>query len=167
MYDTKILISPELADVLQHWDIKQYGPAYSGESAGLDLYYTGKDAIYWEKDETPRLLGSEQPVKLIPTGLRVAIPPGYVGLILDRGSISKTPLIRRAGVVDSGYTDEVFVNLTRPSGANYYMIHPGDKLPVQLVVVACLNRFTSITEQEFLAHVAEAKRQSGKVGSSD
>ena len=43
------------------------------------------------------------------TGVHMAIPSGYVGLIFPRSSISKTGLSLRnsVGVIDSGYRGEV------------------------------------------------------------
>jgi dUTP pyrophosphatase len=43
------------------------------------------------------------------TGLAVEIPPGFVGLIFPRSSISKTVLrlVNSVGVIDSGYRGEI------------------------------------------------------------
>lgn len=47
---------------------------------------------------------------IIKTGLRVAIPEGYVGLIWDRsGMAAKHSIHCLAGVIDSGYRGEVGV----------------------------------------------------------
>lgn len=161
-----ITANEKLTKVLKEKGVDHYGPAYSGESVGLDLYYTGDAVLVVSRG---RVLNNEtrEVVKLVPTGLRVALPKKWVGLILDRGSISKTDLIRRAGVVDPGYTDEVFVNLVElPLGGEYF-IYPGDKLPVQMVCVPVDNEFNLVTEEEFTKIVADAKRKQGKTGSSD
>ncbi|MGM5482215.1 MAG: dUTP diphosphatase [Nanobdellota archaeon] len=48
--------------------------------------------------------------KIIKTGLQMAIPKGYVGLIWDRsGMAAKYTLHTLAGVIDSGYRGEVGV----------------------------------------------------------
>jgi dUTP pyrophosphatase len=50
--------------------------------------------------------------KIIKTGLKMAIPEGYVGLIWDRsGLAAKNGIHVLAGVVDSGYRGEVGVVL--------------------------------------------------------
>ena len=47
------------------------------------------------------------------TGLHVAIPEGYVGLIFPRSSISKTPhsLANSVGVIDSDYRGEIGIRM--------------------------------------------------------
>jgi dUTP pyrophosphatase len=43
----------------------------------------------------------------VPTGIQVAVPAGYVGLVWDKSGISLKGMHRLAGVVDSGYRGEV------------------------------------------------------------
>jgi len=69
-------------------------PAYKG-SAGYDLCLREGEVLRIE----PR---SRAKVEL---DLRTEFDPGYVGLVLDRGSIGNKGLIRLAGVVDSDYRD--------------------------------------------------------------
>ena len=45
------------------------------------------------------------------TGLAVAIPPGYVGLILERSGLATRGVHVGGGVIDSGYTGEVCIIL--------------------------------------------------------
>ena len=52
----------------------------------------------------------------VPTGLKIAIPRGYVGLIRDRSSVAwKQGLTTLAGVIDSGYRGEWLVVLLNTS----------------------------------------------------
>jgi len=72
--------------------------------AGLDLFSV-----------VDRVLGPGE-VYAVPTGLQVAIPPGYVGLVWDKSGISLKGVHRLAGVVDAGYRGEVqvvMINLGR------------------------------------------------------
>lgn len=46
-------------------------------------------------------------MKPIPTGIQVAIPEGYVGLIWDKSGLSLQAVHRLAGVIDSGYRGEI------------------------------------------------------------
>jgi len=47
---------------------------------------------------------------IVPTGIQMAIPEGYVGLVWDRsGLAAKHSLHCLAGVIDSGYRGEVGV----------------------------------------------------------
>ncbi len=45
----------------------------------------------------------------VPTGIQVAIPQGFVGLVWDKSGISLKGVHRLAGVVDAGYRGEVQV----------------------------------------------------------
>ena len=151
----------DLKNTLQANEVESYAPAYGGESAGLDLYNSGPSVTIKSVSDF-----SYQNKILIPTGLRIIVPEGYVALIQERGSITKTPLKVRAGVIDSGYTGEVFVNLIN-TGSEEYTLDSNIKLPVQVVVVKCDNEFVVVNEDEYLDITLSSKRKSGKVGSSD
>lgn len=155
----KIYCNEILEKVLKNKNIDQYTPAYGGESAGLDLYNCGKDIIINPISNTDERV-------LIPTGIRMIVPKGYVALVQERGSVTKTPLKVRAGVIDSGYTGEVFVNCIN-TGHDVYTIYEKTKLPFQIVVVKCDNDFQVVSEEEYLTLTSTAQRQDGQVGSSD
>ena len=162
-----ICISSNLKKLLNNKsiDIKDYLPAYNGESAGLDLYNSGNSIDIMPS--SGKYITKEPNLKvLISTGLKVSIPKGYVGLIQERGSIIKTPLKVRAGVIDSGYNGEIFVNCVNISSKNY-RIHENEKLPFQLVVVKCDNEYNLVTEEEYLNTTSNSSRKAGKIGSSD
>ena len=73
-------------------------PRYSHRAdAGLDLF-SSIDCVL----EAGQILA-------IPTGIQVAIPQGFVGLIWDKSGLSLQGVHRLAGVVDSGYRGEVKV----------------------------------------------------------
>jgi len=141
--------------------VKDYIPAYNGESAGLDLYNAGNNITILPQTVLPK-----NNKTLIGTGLKMKVPKGYVALIQERGSITKTPLKVRAGVIDSGYTGEVFVNLIN-TGSEEYTLNSNEKLPVQVVVVKCDNEFSVVDEDEYLNITDSSMRKSGKIGSSD
>lgn len=156
----KILTNDKLDKILKTKNIKSYTPSYNGESAGLDLYNCGEDVIIKSiHDENHKRT-------LISTGIRMLVPKGYVALVQERGSITKTNLKVRAGVIDSGYTGEVFVNLVNLSNKDK-IIYEGEKLPVQIVVVKCDNHYECITKEEYINLSSDYKRKEGKIGSSD
>ena len=142
-------------------NVKDYVPAYNGESAGLDLFNAGDHVTILPQSVLPK--NNKQ---LIGTGLKLQVPKGYVALVQDRGSSTKTPLKVRAGVIDSGYTGEVFVNLIN-TGSEEYTLDSNIKLPVQIVVVKCDNEFEVVSEEEYLNLSRDSSRKEGKVGSSD
>ena len=150
-----------LKEALRVNEVDSYAPAYGGESAGLDLYNSGPSIIL-----NPVSDFSYQNKILIPTGLRIIVPEGYVALIQERGSITKTPLKVRAGVIDRGYTGEIFVNAVNVS-QNEFTLQQHQKLPFQLVVVKCDNHFQEIKEEEYLNLTSSHLRKDGIVGSSD
>jgi len=86
-------------------DEKAIVPTYGTEaSAGADLYALLDDEISIKPGE----------MKMISTGLAMAIPDGYVGLIYARSSLgSKKGLApaNKVGVIDSDYRGEVKVPL--------------------------------------------------------
>ena len=70
--------------------------------AGLDLY-----ALH-PADIPP---GGRE---LISTGVHVAIPPGYVGMICPRSGLAHKhglTVLNAPGIIDAGYTGEIKVNL--------------------------------------------------------
>ena len=72
--------------------------------AGLDLCYQAADG-----PESVDLRWGE--VRKFPTGLRVAIPPGYVGRTCERSSMGSRGVTVHGGVNDAGYTGQLFVML--------------------------------------------------------
>lgn len=68
----------------------------------------------------------------VPTGIQMAIPFGYVGLIWDKSGIALCGVHRLAGVVDAGYRGEVKVVLTN-LGQEPFVITPGMKIAQMLI----------------------------------
>ncbi len=75
---------------------------------------------------------------LVDTGLKVAIPAGYVGIIKSRsGLAAKHSLEVGAGVIDCGYTGEVRVLIYNHSYRDYE-IGRGDKVAQMVIVPICM-----------------------------
>ena len=70
--------------------------------------------------------------RAISTGIQVAIPDGYVGLIWDKSGISLKNIHRLAGVVDSGYRGEIKVVMTNLS-TEAFAIEKGMKIAQILI----------------------------------
>lgn len=76
--------------------------------------------------------------KMIHTGLKVAIPMGYCGLIFARSGLASKRGLRPAncvGVIDSDYRGEIIVALHNDSD-ECQTIYNGDRI-AQLVVMPC------------------------------
>ncbi|MHB8055297.1 MAG: dUTP diphosphatase [Candidatus Aminicenantales bacterium] len=88
--------------------------------AGMDLFACG------DKTLAP---GELYPV---PTGIQMAIPRGFVGLIWDKSGVSLKGVHRLAGVVDAGYRGEIQVVLIN-LGRELYEIKAGMKIAQMLI----------------------------------
>ena len=100
-------------------------PAYakSGD-AGADLISTIDTTIYPEERA------------VIPTGLSLAIPQGYVGLIHPRSGLAMNhgiSIVNTPGTVDSGYRGEIKVILINHDKWKQFEIKRGDRI-AQIVI---------------------------------
>ncbi len=97
-------------------------PTYANQNdAGMDFY----------SSESLQLQPGER--KLISTGISMAIPSGYVGLIWDKsGLASKHGLKTMAGVIDAGYRGEVKILVHNLSNMPY-QIEQGNKVAQMLI----------------------------------
>ena len=100
-------------------------PAYAHEGdAGADLY-AARDV---------ELAPGER--ALVPTGIAIALPPGYVGLVHPRSGLAHrlgVTVLNAPGTVDSGYRGEILVNLVNHDPTEIARITRGDRI-AQLVV---------------------------------
>jgi len=97
--------------------------AKSGD-AGADLISTIDTIIYPEERA------------VIPTGLALAIPEGYVGLIHPRSGLafnSGISIVNTPGTVDAGYRGEIKVILINHDKWKEFKIKRGDRI-AQLVI---------------------------------
>ena len=87
--------------------------------------------------ERPLLLAPGQ-TTLVPTGIAMALAPGYAALIYARSGLAVRHGIAPAncvGVIDSDYRGEVLVGLRNHSSAAF-TIAPGDRI-AQMVISRC------------------------------
>ena len=95
---TKPSLKLEIKKLSDNAIVPTYG---SDEAAGLDLY-AAEDALI-----------SKNKVTVIRTGIAMAIPKGYAGLIWPRSGMAvKNGIDTLAGVIDSDYRGEIMVALT-------------------------------------------------------
>ena len=128
-------------------------PAYgSADAAGADLYALTDGPVEVAPGETA----------LIRTGLALAIPKGYVGLVYARsGLATKQGLApaNKVGVIDADYRGELMVSLHNHSGEVRTVEH-GDRI-AQLVIAPYLTaRFQEAEELD------DTARGSGGFGST-
>jgi len=105
--------------------------------AGMDLYYCPNGERARAVSEEGLAVGARESV-LVPTGLKVEVPYGYMLEIKNKSGIAfKRQLIVGACVVDPGYNGEVYVNLHNVGMRTQY-IGPGDKI-AQAVLIPVLH----------------------------
>ena len=74
---------------------------------------------------------------VVPTGVAVAIPPGYAGLVLPRSGLAVrhgVTCLNAPGLVDSGFRGELRVVLVNHDPEHDYTVSRGDRI-AQLVLI--------------------------------
>ena len=129
-------------------------PTYgTTDSAGADLYALLEDVISIEPGETI----------VIPTGLSMAIPKGYVGLIYARSSLgTKRGLApaNKVGVIDADYRGEVKVVLYNQS-KTIQTISPQERIAQIIITPYMKVEFKEVEE------LSETERGQGGFGSTN
>ena len=73
---------------------------------------------------------------LVPTGIAIAIPDGYVGLVLPRSGLAHkhgVTLVNTPGVIDSGYRGELQVVMINTDPTISYSVKRGDRIAQLLI----------------------------------
>lgn len=99
---------------------------------------------------------------LIPTGLAVAIPDGYVGIVAVRSSMgikNGVTLSNGIGVIDSDYRGPLGVGLLNTT-KEPYTVQPGDRI-AQLMLLPVAQ-----AELEVVSELSETARGQGGIGST-
>jgi dUTP pyrophosphatase len=103
-------------------------PSYAHHGdAGADLY-AREDAV----------LGPAGGRALVPTGVAMALPPGYAGFVLPRSGLALrhgVTCLNTPGLIDAGYRDELRVLLVNTDPSRPYEVKRGDRI-AQLVIQA-------------------------------
>jgi dUTP pyrophosphatase len=115
---------PDLPVVRLDPDLPLPAYAHPGD-AGLDLHA-----------RTSAVVAPGGGRAMVPTGVAVAIPPGYAGFVLPRSGLAArhgVTIVNAPGLIDAGYRDEIQVLLLNTDPALPYEVHRGDRI-AQLVV---------------------------------
>jgi len=73
---------------------------------------------------------------LVPTGIALAIPPGYAGFVQPRSGLALrhgVTCLNSPGLIDAGYRAELKVVLVNTDPDEDYQVHRGDRI-AQLVI---------------------------------
>ena len=124
--------------------------AYDGD-AGLDLAAC----------EHAELGPGERAV--VGTGVAVAIPDGYAGLVLPRSGLAARhglTIVNAPGLIDSGYRGELKVILLNTDAREPFAIEPGMRIAQLVLVEAASVRLVEVEE------LPESERGAAGFGSS-
>jgi dUTP pyrophosphatase len=130
-------------------------PAYqSAHAAGLDL-------VAAVPDDAPLTLGPGK-YALVPTGLTIALPPGYEAQVRPRSGLAAKhgiTVLNSPGTVDADYRGEICVLLINHGDAPF-PIRRGERI-AQMVIAA-------VTQAELVAvaELSATERGSGGFGST-
>lgn len=91
------------------------------DDAGLDLY--GLEDVLLESGEG----------RVAKTGIAVALPEGFVGLVADRSSLAKKGIKTAGGVIDAGYRGEIHICLWNISG-EAIQLKKGERIAQLLII---------------------------------
>jgi dUTP pyrophosphatase len=97
------------------------------------------------------------------TGIAVAIPEGYAGLVLPRSGLAARhgiALVNSPGLIDAGYRGELRVLLLNTDPRRSFEVAPGDRIAQLVVIQAEPLEFTQVLE------LTETARAVGGFGST-
>lgn len=128
-------------------------PSYAHhDDAGADLRCTSE----------VRLRPGERVV--VGTGVRVALPPGHVGLVAPRSGLAARlglSIVNAPGIVDAGYRGEIRVCLVNLDPERPIELAAGDRI-AQLVIVPYVTAQFHVVDS-----LDDTKRGEGGYGSTD
>lgn len=121
---------PAVLDIDITCDNEEYVPAYASEgAAGADVRASIKEEIVIRPGES----------KLVPTGVRAAIPEGYEIQVRPRSGLAlkhQLTVLNTPGTIDSDYRGEIGVILIN-HGKENFVVQPGMRI-AQFVVAPVL-----------------------------
>lgn len=132
--------------------IASHVPAYAHPGdAGADLVST--EAVRLEPGQRA----------LVATGVRIALPDGYVAFVVPRSGLAAKhgiTIVNAPGTVDAGYRGEIKVSLLNTDASEAYEIAPGDR--IAQIVIMPIPRVTFLPVDE----LPESTRGEGGFGST-
>ncbi|WP_284527202.1 dUTP diphosphatase [Microbacterium sp. T2.11-28] len=132
--------------------IASHVPAYAHPGdAGADLVST--EAVRLEPGQRA----------LVGTGVRIALPDGYVAFVVPRSGLAAKhgiTIVNAPGTVDAGYRGEIKVSLLNTDATAAYDIAPGDR--IAQIVIMPVPRVTFLPVDE----LPESTRGEGGFGST-
>jgi len=85
----------------------------------------------------------------VPTGIAIALPPGYAGFVQPRSGLALrhgVTCLNTPGLIDSGYRDEIAVLLINTDPEADYEVHRGDRIAQLVIQQVAQAVFTEVDE---------------------
>jgi len=111
----------------------------------IEVLFSGAAPVYAHPGDAGADLVAAEDIVLapgeratVPTGLRIALPNGYVGFVVPRSGLAAKhgiTIVNSPGTVDAGYRGEIRVTLLNTDPRDAYAITAGDRI-AQLIVMA-------------------------------
>jgi dUTP pyrophosphatase len=131
--------------------------------AGMDVFYCPNGDAIGKLYETKDFWIPKNESRILPTGLKVEVPEGYMLEIKNKSGIaSKRQLVVGACVIDPGYDGEIYINLHN-LGTATQIIRPGEKV-AQAVLVPVVHCGVEEVHEDILNNKSE--RGTGGFGST-
>ncbi|WP_314853726.1 dUTP diphosphatase [uncultured Microbacterium sp.] len=127
-------------------------PAYAHPGdAGADLVST--EALRLEPGQRA----------LVGTGVRIALPDGYVAFVVPRSGLAARhgiTIVNSPGTVDAGYRGEIKVSLLNTDASQAYDVAVGDRIAQLIIMPVPRVRFVAVDE------LPDSSRGEGGFGST-
>lgn len=127
-------------------------PAYAHPGdAGVDLIST--EALRLEPGQRA----------LVGTGVRIALPDGYVAFVVPRSGLAARhgiTIVNSPGTVDAGYRGEIKVSLLNTDASQAYDVAVGDRIAQVIIMPVPRVRFVAVDE------LPDSSRGEGGFGST-
>ncbi len=85
---------------------------------------------------------------MVPTGIAVAVPDGYAGLVVPRSGLAARHgigVVNGPGLLDAGYRGEIGVILIN-HGAEPFTVERGDRIAQLVVLPVVVQEFVEVDE---------------------
>jgi len=99
--------------------------------------------------------------KMAKTGIAVALPEGFMGMVADRSSLAKRGIKTAGGIIDEGYRGEIHIVLWNISGEAIHL-RKGERIAQLLIVPVVTPAVQEVTTLDETARGVKGFGSSGK-----
>ncbi|MDA8071272.1 MAG: dUTP diphosphatase [Actinomycetota bacterium] len=90
---------------------------------------------------------------VVPTGIALAIPPGYAGFVQPRSGLAArhgVTCLNSPGLIDAGYRGEVAVVLVNTDPSSSHRVHRGDRIAQLVLQQVVVPEFVETAEDDLV-----------------